>query len=127
MCSSSISEESQGNICVTQLYFYQLEREFLYFCLIKLLCSLQLQQESFPRGTSVSQLQILYKKERSSRYINIGSPSQTQYTLRNLGFEEKYNISIRTVMQFSYCYSYIYGEYSDEVTAVTMETGKLDL
>ena len=29
-------------------------------------------------------------------------------------------------MQFSYCSSYIFGEYSEEVTTVTMETGKID-
>ena len=72
-------------------------------------------------------MQIFYKRVGSSSYINIGSGSQTQYTLRYLGFEQEYNISIRARMWFNYCYTYIYGDYSDEVTAVTMETGKLDV
>ena len=46
-----------------------------------------------------------------------------QYTLNYLQLEEEYEISVRAYFDFSGCYSNIYGAYSDNVTATTMETG----
>ena len=46
------------------------------------------------------------------------------YTLRGLGFERTYNVSVRARMSYRYCrYSYINGEYSDEVSVTTVESG----
>ena len=50
----------------------------------------------------------------------------TRYTLSSLRFGEMYNISVRVQLRaISSCYSYFYGEYSDVVSVVTVETGKV--
>ena len=82
------------------------------------------QAHSFPRGVSTSQFEILYKTGGVSYTARITSSTLTQYTLRNLQFEQNYQITIRARMRYStYCYSYFYGEYSNEVNITTMETG----
>ena len=84
------------------------------------------QQHSFPRGISTARFQLQYRAQGSSysSTIYIYTSTQTQYTLSNLQFDQQYNISIRAQMRFHSCYSYIYGEYSNEVSVTTMETGK---
>ena len=59
------------------------------------------------------------------------SGSLTEYTLTNLQFEREYSISIRARVGYSriyyyyyYCSSYLYGDYSNEVSARTVESGK---
>ena len=56
------------------------------------------------------------------------SGSLTEYTLINLQFERVYSISIRARVRYSriyyyYC-SFLYGDYSNEVRARTVESGK---
>ena len=80
------------------------------------------QRYSLPRGVSTSYYTLLYKGGGRSRSTSI-STSRTTYTLRNLEFEQTYNISIRVRMRFRYCGSYLYGEYSDEISITTVETG----
>ena len=53
------------------------------------------------------------------------SPNESRYTLSGLSFGEAYNITIRAQVRFSWCYSYLYGEYSDELNVATVETGQL--
>ena len=48
----------------------------------------------------------------------------TSYTLTNLRFGEVYNITIRPEVRFPGCfYPTLDGEYSDSISAVTLETG----
>ena len=58
------------------------------------------------------------------------SGSLTEYTLTNLQFEQEYSISIRARVRYQYCRaynyygSYLYGDYSNKVSARTVESGK---
>ena len=82
---------------------------------------------AFPSGTTSSQLEIAYGYDSGVRRMTIVSGSLTEYTLTNLQFEREYSISIRARMQYyyyGYCPSYFYGDYSNEVSARTVESGK---
>ena len=81
------------------------------------------QEYTFPPGASYTYFQLQYIDSRHYRRTTSISGSVTQYTLRWLRFEEVYNISIRAYFRYSGCYSSIYGEYSNNVTARTVETG----
>ncbi len=86
-------------------------------------CSL-LQPVNFPAAASITRYRIQYKKQEDSyfryRYVY---PPRREYTLTRLQFGATYNISIRVELRFSYCYSYLYGEYSDYINATTRESG----
>ena len=72
-----------------------------------------------------SRYRIRYRRPQDyySR-IRIVSSTATQYTVRSLQFGSSYNFSIRAEIRLSrYCYSYLYGDYSDPVDATTRETG----
>ena len=84
---------------------------------------------SFPRGASSNQLEVAYGYNSGVRRVTAVSGSLTEYTLTNLEFEREYSISIRARVRYSrnyyyYCSSYLYGDYSSEVRARTMESGK---
>ena len=82
---------------------------------------------AFPSvGTySYSRYRIRYQRPQDyySRTIRVSS-TDTQYTVRYLQFGSSYNFSIRAEVTLTrYCYSTLYGDYSDFVDATTMETG----
>ena len=83
------------------------------------------QRYTFPRGFSTAGYSIRYTNGRIARSATIFSRFQTTYTLRNLGFEQTYNITVRARVRYRYCSSYLYGDYSNEVSIMTMETGKV--
>ena len=84
-----------------------------------------MQRHSFPRGASTTRLQLRYQRQGLSFGSTLTlSGSSTQYTLRGLQFDAQYNISIRPYMTYRYCYTNIYGDYSNQVSAITVETGK---
>ena len=78
-----------------------------------------------PDGTSTySRYRIRYRRPQDiySRIVSVSSTA-TQYTVRYLQFGS-YNFSIRAEVRFRrYCYSYLYGDYSDPVEATVVETG----
>ena len=88
---------------------------------------LSFQAYSFPSHiySSYRSYQLYYEYDgyyRSSTTIYSGS--QTVYTLRRLTFGKQYNVTIRARMrERRYCYTTLYGEYSNTVTITTVETG----
>ena len=83
---------------------------------------------SFPSGTTSSQLEIAYGYNSEARQLITVLGSLTKYTLTNLQFDRQYSILIRARMRYyyyGYCLSYFYGDYSNEVSARTVESGNL--
>ena len=67
---------------------------------------------------------IQYETESSffPRSISVLSTA-TQYTIENLLFGASYNVTIRAEIRFTYCFSYVYGDYIDPpVEILTRET-----
>ena len=92
--------------------------------------SFSIQRYTFPPGAYYTGFQLQYTDSdgytQTTSTYSYGPSSLTQYTLNRLRFEEEYYISVRAFFQFSgSCYSYIYSGYSNNVTAITMETGDL--
>ena len=81
-----------------------------------------MQEHSFPRGYSSASFQLVYKSQGVSNTLALFK-TLTEYRLRGLRFEQQYNISLRARLQYRYCSAYIYGQYSNEVSITTMETG----
>ena len=82
------------------------------------------QSYTFPSGTSRSQLEIWYSYILGSWQSVTVSGSLSGYTLTSLLTERQYNISVRASMRYSGCYTNIYGAFSSQISAITMETGK---
>ena len=90
-----------------------------------------IQEYTFPPGAYYTGYELRYTDSYgytqtifTSSYYS--SHIATQYTLTWLQFGEEYEISVRAFFQFSgSCYSYVYSPYSNNVTAITMETGDL--
>ena len=86
-----------------------------------------MQPVHFPSSSAVSytRYRMTYKADSDSyaRARSISS-SYSEYTLKYLEFEENYTLSIRAELSFIYCYSYLYGDYSESVTATTKESRK---
>ena len=81
---------------------------------------------SFPAGSTFSRYRIRYRRPQDffTRSTSVSS-AVTQTTIRFLRFGSSYNFSIRAEVSFSrYCFSTLYGQYSDPVNATTMETGQ---
>ena len=71
-----------------------------------------------------SRYRIRYRRPQDiySRIVSVSSTT-TQYTVHYLQFGS-YNFSIRAEVRFRrYCYSYLYGDYSDPVEATVVERG----
>ena len=84
------------------------------------------QRFSFPAGSTFSRYRIRYRRPQDffTRSISVSS-AVTQTTIRFLQFGSSYNFSIRAEVRLSrYCFSTLYGAYSDPVNATTMETGQ---
>ena len=79
---------------------------------------------SFPASASYARYRIRYRRPQDffTRSVSV-SPRTTQYTLRFLQFGASYNFTIRAELRFSYCFTYLYGDYSDPVNATTRESG----
>ena len=131
--STSSCDESHCGICDILCCYSEMECELFQSIIAQImtfLCILTLaffslyimQQYTFPRGVIYPRYYIRYTSEGRTRSTTT-SIYQTTYTLRNLGFEQTYNITIRARMRYTYCSSYLYGEYSDEISVTTMETG----
>ena len=87
--------------------------------------SILFQLYEFPPSVYTNRLQLRYVSSSGyARSRTIYGSRTTSYTLTGLSFGETYNISLRAQVRFSNCYSYLYGEYSEEVSALTIETGK---
>lgn len=89
-----------------------------------------IQRYTFPPGASYTGFQLQYTDSdgytQTASTYSYGPSSLTQYTLNWLQFGEEYYISVHAFFQFSgSCYSYIYSGYSNNVSAITMETGGL--
>ena len=70
-----------------------------------------------------SRYRIRYQQPQGF-YSRTVSSSATQYTVRYIQFGS-YNFSIRAEVTFTrYCYSSLYGDYSDPVEATVVETGR---
>ena len=92
-------------------------------------CLLSLSQRyEFPSPADRTRLQLRYVDSggyyRTRTIYFYSYSTTTSYTLTGLSFGETYNISMRAQVRFSYCYTYLYGEYSDELVVETVETGK---
>ena len=83
------------------------------------------QRYTFPRGFSTAGYIIRYTTGSIARSTTL-SRSRTTYTLRNLGFEQTYNITVRARVRYRYCFAYLYGDYSNQVSIMTMEAGKVE-
>lgn len=81
---------------------------------------------SFPPSSTFSRYRISYRRPQDffTRSTSVSS-TITQTTIRFLQFGSSYNFSIRAEVRFSYCFSTLFGAYSDPVNATTMETGRL--
>jgi len=77
----------------------------------------------FPSSAVYSRYRISYRRPQDffTRSTSV-SAGNTQATVRYLQFGATYNFSIRAEVRFTYCFSYLYGDYSDPVNATTMET-----
>ena len=95
---------------------------------IKINVNLLIQRYRFPSGVTQSQFRIQYFDEFFGfifpRALTIPA-SQTEYTLTRLQFGREYNLTIRPAVRFSQCrFNTLFGPFSDEVSAVTQETGE---
>ena len=95
-------------------------------------CLLSLPQRyEFPSRADRTRLQVWYvdssgySRTRTIYYYSY--TTTTSWTFTGLSFGETYNISMRAQVRFSYCYTYLYGEYSDELVVETIETGKFSV
>ena len=99
---------------------------------ILILDSLPFQRYNFSSGFYRRGYQIRYIDSRGisrlrtiSTFSSIRAPAN-QYTITSLRFGETYNVSVRAQIRvISSCYSYLYGQYSDDVIVETVETGNL--
>ncbi len=59
-----------------------------------------------------------------ARYVYPGTGNSFNTTLTSLNRATAYSVKVRAEVRFSYCYSYLYGNYSEDVAMTTNSTGK---